>query len=58
MSSNGVGCSLSYEKIYAVPRSSSSSATSFPWQLSAGNNSDISSIPEHHLFVCDTFSLG
>lgn len=44
MSSVGVGCSLSYEKMCAVPRSSSSLATSFPWQLSAGKNNGISSM--------------
>jgi hypothetical protein len=58
MSSNAVGCSLFYEKMCAVPRSSSSLGTSFPWQLSAGENSHISSIPELHLFVCNSFTLG
>jgi hypothetical protein len=57
MSSNGVGCFLSYEKMCAVPRSSSSLATSFLWQLSAGKNSDMGSSPELHPFVCDKFSL-
>lgn len=50
MSSNGVGCSLCYEKMCAVPRSSFSLATSFPWQLSAGKNNDNSSMLSTNCF--------